>query len=220
VLRYTPATQRIDTVARVKLPDIKITESGTENNRSVRAQPVPLSASDSWAVAPNGAVAVIRSGDYHVEWMSGAGAPRRGQPVAVRPVRIGTAEKNEWIDDQMLRGGIGMSVSMENGQRTVSMSRGRTGSRPDPSTYDWPETKPLFDATSPRVDPRGRVWVRRNLVAGQPPLYDVFGADGAHTGSVTFPAGRTLVGFGARGLYAVHADEDGLQTLERYALPL
>ena len=37
---------------------------------------------------------------------------------------------------------------------------------------------------------------------------------------MTFPARRTLIGFGARSLYAVEVDEDGQHLIERYAVPL
>ena len=70
------------------------------------------------------------------------------------------------------------------------------------------------------MDASGRVWVRRLGAAGEPVMYDVFGKDGNLAGSVTFPARRTLIGFGARSLYAVEVDEDGQHAIERYALPL
>ena len=41
-------------VARVKTPDVDRQESGGENSRSVRVRPIPLAASDGWAVNANG----------------------------------------------------------------------------------------------------------------------------------------------------------------------
>jgi hypothetical protein len=51
-------------------------------------------------------------------------------------------------------------------------------------------------------------------------VFDVFGRDGNHLASVTFPAGRSLVGFGAASLYAVNVDDDGQYFLERYRMPI
>jgi hypothetical protein len=113
-----------------------------------------------------------------------------------------------------------MQVEDNNGQRSVSFGRNRPQQEPSTAGYKWPTAKPPFEPGSLRMDPRGRVWVRRYRAAGEPTLYDVFGADGNHAGSVTFPARRTLVGFGARGLYAVEVDDDGQYWIERYALPL
>ncbi|MCC6317564.1 MAG: hypothetical protein IT361_07725 [Gemmatimonadaceae bacterium] len=205
-------------VARIKTPDVDRQESGSENARQVQIRPIPLAASDGWAVNAEGEVVVLRTGDYHAEWL---GATRRvGAPVRVARATIGDAEKREWVNQQMLSGGISMQVEDNNGQRIVSFGRARPTREPNTSGYRWPATKPPFDPASLRVDGASRVWVRRHRPAGEPVWYDVFGRDGNLVGSVTFPARRTLVGFGARHLYAVEIDGDGQYTIERYALPL
>jgi hypothetical protein len=58
------------------------------------------------------------------------------------------------------------------------------------------------------------------LRAAQPNHYDVFGSDGRLLASLSLPRNRRIAGFGARSLYVVHYDNDGLQTLERYSMPL
>ena len=206
-------------VARLKSPDLDRQESGSANARQVRIRPIPLSASDTWGVAADGRLAVFRSGDYHMEWI-GNGPTKVGAPVKTTRVKIGTAEKKEWVSQQMLSGGINMQVQEENGRRTMSFGRARPTEEPDTEGYKWPALKPYFESGAVRIDAAGRAWVRRLREAGQLPLYDVFGADGALVGSVTFPKGRTLLGFGAKGLYAADVDDDGVYTLERYALPL
>ncbi|MBC7896255.1 MAG: hypothetical protein H7066_12645 [Cytophagaceae bacterium] len=206
-------------VARVKTPDVDRQESGGENSRSIQIRPIPLAASDGWAVNADGEVVVLRTGDYHAEWIGTAGR-RAGAPVPVSRARIGEAEKKEWVTQQMLSGGVQMQVEDNNGQRTVSFGRNRPQQEPSTADYKWPATKPAFDAGSLRMDASGRVWVRRLRAAGEPVMYDVFGKDGHLAGSVTFPARRTLVGFGTRSLYAVEVDDDGQYSIERYALPL
>lgn len=220
------AVQRVDTrgtgaqpVGRIKTPDLDRQESGSESAREVRIRPIPLSASDGWAVNGKGELAIARTGNYQVEWHA-SGAVRRGTPVDVPRARIGTAEKQEWVNQQMLSGGVTMNVEDNNGQRSVSFGRGRPTQEPSTDGYKWPAAKPPFEPGSLRVDAAGRLWVRRYRAAGEPTLYDVFGADGNLVASVTFPARRTLLGFGARALYAVEVDDDGQYTLERYALPL
>lgn len=206
-------------VARVKTPDVDRQESGGENSRSIQIRPIPLAASDGWAVNADGEVVVLRTGDYHAEWIAASGK-KAGAPVPVTRARIGNAEKKEWVAQQMLSGGINMQVEDNNGQRTVSFGRNRPQQEPSTEGYKWPANKPPFEAGSLRVDATGRVWVRRLRAAGEPVMYDVFGKDGNLAASVTFPARRTLVGFGARSLYAVEVDDDGQYTVERYALPL
>jgi hypothetical protein len=219
LMRFDPKSGTAQAVARVKTPDLDRQESGGENSRSVRIRPVPLSASDGWAVAPNGDVVLARSGMYRVDWVTN-GTVRSGAPLAVTRARIGDAEKKEWVQQQMLNGGITMQVEDNNGQRSMSFGRARPQQEPSTEGYKWPATKPPFDAGSLRIDPTGRVWVRRLGAAISPRLYDVFSAAGAHQATVTFPAGRVLLGFGAAGLYAAEVDEDGQYFLERYAMPL
>lgn len=206
-------------VARVKTPDVDRQETGGENSRSIQIRPIPLAARDAWAVNADGEVVVLRNGDYHAEWV-GASGKRVGAPVQVSRARIGDAEKKEWVTQQMLSGGIQMQVEDNNGQRSVSFGRNRPQQEPSTSGYKWPAAKPAFDPGSLRMDASGRVWVRRYRAAGEPVMYDVFGKDGNLAGSVTFPSRRTLVGFGAKSLYAVEVDDDGQYSIERYALPL
>jgi hypothetical protein len=208
-------------VGRIKTPDVERQESGGEDARQIRIRPIPLSTSDGWAVNARGDVAIVRSGAYRVEWYTAAGgAARSGAPVHVQRARIGDAEKKEWVNQQMLSGGVSMQVEDDNGRRSVSFGRRRPSQAPSTDGYRWPASKPPFDATSVRIDATGRIWVRRYRPAGEPPMYDVFGADGNRIGGVTFPAGRVLLGFGARALFAALIDDDGQHTLERYALPL
>jgi hypothetical protein len=208
-------------VARVKAPDFARSESGSENAREVRIRPVPLAGGDGWAVAGSGTIAVARVGQYRVDWRDPNGTQRAGPAIAHDRVRVGTAEKNEWVTQQQLTGGVGMEVEDRNGEVSVSFARNRPG-RGGPSTEGlaWPEYKPPFDNASLVVDRSGRVWVQRHLPAGRPPQYDVVGPDGNLLATVSFPVRRRLVGFGARGLFVTATDDDGLQRVELYAVPV
>lgn len=220
VMRYDPSSRAIDSIARVKAPDFDRAESGSASAREVRIRPVPLAGGDGWAVGATGAVALARVGDYRVDWTQPDGTMRRGTAVRYDRVRVGSAEKKEWAQQQQLSGGVGMQVEDNNGRVSVSFARNRPGQSPETDGLKWPDFKPPFDNATLVVDRAGRVWVQRHLVAGRAPQYDVFGPDGVLTATVSFPANRRLVGFGAAGLYAIAVDDDGLQTLERYALPL
>ncbi|MBK8249713.1 MAG: hypothetical protein IPK85_20285 [Gemmatimonadetes bacterium] len=219
IMRFDPKAGTAQAVAKAKTPDLDRQESGGANSRQVRIRAIPLSATDGWAVAPNGDVAVARSGMYRMDWVSN-GVTRSGPAVAATRAKIGEAEKREWVQQQMLTGGISMNVEDNNGQRTMSFGRARPQQEPSTDEYKWPATKPFFEANSLRIDATGRVWVRRLGPANAPRQYDVFNTSGAHVATVNFPAGRVLLGFGASALYAAEVDEDGQYFLERYALPL
>lgn len=221
VLRYDPATSRTDTIVLVKGPTIVRTESGGEDNRQVRIRPVPFAGGDGWAVAATGAVAVARTGQYRVDWVTPTGQRRHGSPVSHDRVRIGNAEKEEWTAFQQLVGGVGMRMENNDGRVSVSFARNRGGQAAATDGLQWPDYKPPFDNVSARVDPLGRLWVLRHgrALRGALNRYDVFGSDGALVRSYTLARNQRVVGFGARSVYVVSFDDDGLQTLERHALP-
>jgi hypothetical protein len=215
IARYDRASGAMDTVARVKLPEMKQTTGGGANNQMVMISPVPLSPEDAWAVAWDGRVAVARSGDYHVEWIHPDGSVVRGAPTEYEPVRIRGADKEEWAEN--LSGGINIGImASAGGERRISMSRGGGGDGPDLDSLEWPDHKPAFLSNGVWVTPEGDVWVQRHVSAGEPVQFDVFGADAELKGKVTLPAGRNVVGIGKSAVYVVRTDELGLQWLEMY----
>lgn len=216
VVRWDRAKEKYDTVAKLKLADVKTRTSGGPNNRNVSMQPVPYSPEDVWAVAPDGRIAIARAADYRLEWRSPAGATVRGPAVSWKPVPIRDAEKREYAAD--LRNGISVSVTSENGRMSMRMGRGGRRDADDQiPDLEWPAGKPAFRAV--RIAPDGNAWVERSVAAGAPREYDVFGPDGKVRGKVVLPAGRRLVGFGKGALYLREVTVDELQFLEKYKLP-
>lgn len=224
VFRLDLDSEALDSVGRVKLPDVTRQESGGLNNQNVQVTQIPLSPADAWGVAGDGRLVVARAGDYHVDWIDGDGSVTSGPSIPYEPVEIDLAEKRLWRDGRSESGGgLGMEVGIENGAVSVRVSRGG-GSRDDDEAlegYPWPEVKPAFyGGTIPvLVDGRGRAWVRRHCEAGEFPRYDVFGGSGEREMTVELPMGRRVVSLSGARLYAVHMDEYGLQFLERYRLP-
>lgn len=208
------------TVARFKLPDQRTNRSGGAQNQNVRVEPLPLTLEDAWGVAGDGWVVIARSRDYHVEWIAPNGTRRAGPPVRWDPVRVGNAEKDEYLAEAGRGGGIAVSLTVENGRPSMSLQRGgaATAAR-DAASYTWPERLPPFYGGRIPVDQQGRAWVRRRVRAGAPTTYDVFDRTGARVTTVTLEPGRRIAGFGATSVYVVAHDEFDLAYLERYALP-
>ncbi len=220
VLRLGAAGGAPSEVARIKTREFTSRTSGGANERNVSISPIPLSATDVWAVAPDGSLAIARAGERRVDWVAPDGTVQRGAPIELPPVRIGRAEKEEWAADQVSSGGgVTLRVEEVNGRRSMSMARGGGGD-PDLDALTWPEAKAPWVGGSGQIDHEGRFWVRRSLPAGEPALYDVFDRAGAPVAQVRLGEGRQLVGFGAGTLYAVHLDAFDLKILERYDLPL
>lgn len=214
VVRFDRSTSALDTVAFVKVAPPAVQTSGGANNQNVRMMPRPFPASDGWAVAPDGRLAIVRAADYRLEWVTPVGRVR-GQPVAVRPVPIRAAEREEWAAS--VGGGLSIGVENRNGEITTTFRRGRPGAQqPDLSGLEWPARKPPFVSANVFATPEGEVWVERSVAAGAPREYDVFDRQGALTARYILQPARRVVGFGNGTVYVVRTDEDDLQYLERY----
>lgn len=221
IVRWNGATGAADTVARIKLQDVTESTSTGAGQVEVRAMPVPLSPEDGWAVSSDdGRVAVVSVADYSVAWVQPDGTVVRGPATPWEPIRIRAADKEQWVRDLSSRG-LMMMVTNENGQIRTRMRRGgpSPGDAPDIERFEWPETKPPFDATSVRVAPTGQLWVGRHVAAGDRPEYDVFDEAGRRVEIVRLPEGRALVGFGRESVYLARRDDLDFQWLERYPLP-
>jgi hypothetical protein len=217
IMRWDRATGAIDTLAQVKLPGRNVTRGGRGNERMVRMLPIPMSPQDDWAVGRDGRVALVRSADYHVEWIQSEGRSVRGSVNRYRPVTIGQAEKEVWME-QLAASGLSISVSIENGRRSMTFGRCRGGRQTPVDEYQWPDAMPAFRAGGTWVTPDGHVWVERYTEAGADPVFDVFDADAEFVEQVIFPTGARVVGFGRGAVYVVRSDEFDLQWLERYRL--
>jgi hypothetical protein len=204
-------------VARIKLADVTERTSGEPNNMQQEVRPVPLSPEDGWAVGPDGSVAVVRAADYRVEWVRPDGEVVVGPAMPFEPVPVKQADKEAWAEE-LAANGMMMMVTNENGAMNASMRRGG-GRTPPVDRFEWPEVKPPFAPGSVRVDAQGLAWVERHVPAGEPPVLDVFDAEGHHIGAVTIPARSSLRGFGDGTLYVTRWDDLGFQWLERYDRP-
>lgn len=215
VLRWDRSRDRIDTLGKIKVPSIQSATSGSANARSFVMRVQPFSPQDDWSVSGDGQVAVVRVGDYHVEWWKPAGQRVSGPAVAYQKVAVSQADKDRFkAASGNPRGGFRM---------TVEGSGGRAGGAPPPapslSEPDWPQFKPAFRDGTSQVAPDGSLWVQRYGAADAPLVYDVFDASGRLARQVAMPKGARLVGFGARGIYVATTTEDELETLARYPRP-
>ncbi len=203
VLRLDAATQRVDTVARLRAPERTVQQAGDNMtfSRSVVGSPA-----DGWGVAPDGRVAVVRAVPYRVDWYSPTGRITRGPSIAYDPEPMTDADKAAF----RARSSGGTQVG-------VSGTAGSVSANDIPITFA--STKPPFDPTGVLVTPAGRVWVKRNGVLGAPQtVYDVFDGAGRRVDRVSLPAGARIVGFGASAVYVSEGDGPSSTSLAKYRL--
>ena len=222
VLRIDRGTRSTETAAMVKLQERISRTTGGANDRNVSIESVPLSPEDAWGVASDGTLVAARAGEARVEWIDPAGRAVRGPVIPGEGVRIGTAEKEEWLRDQSRSGG-GVSVMMqiENGAVSTNLSRGGGGDgrTREIDQYTWPDRTPVFRAGRIPVDGLGRAWVARHVPAGGAATYDIFDRSGTRVATYELAPGVRVVGFGASSVYAVSYDDFDLNYLQRYPLP-
>lgn len=217
ILQWERSSGTIDTVGMVKLRERVRSESGSANNRNVSIRPVPMSPQDAWAVGLDGAIAVVRSDSYRLEWIMPDGRVVRGPANAYKPIKIRQADKEAYIDEQA-RNALGVMMEAENGQVRTTFSRGRIGRQQNIDNYEWPDVMPAFRANRVFVAPNGEAWVQRYASAGSPAHYDVFNRAAQLVRTVVLPEGREVVALGERAVYVTWPDEFDLIWLEKYAL--
>ena len=207
VVRWDRASGATDTVARVKAPATMMVSDGMMQ----MVRPRPLAAVDDWAVAPDGALGIARSADYHVEWLRG-GTATKGAAVSYEPVPVAPADVE--AVNRIEANPRGRIVTGPNGQPSMQ----EMPPPPVSAASDFPKVKPPFHGASAHVAPDGSLWVRRSRAAEDAPMYDVFDGSGAHVRQVTLPIGSRIAAIGARGIYLERIAEGGAR-LERHPVP-
>jgi hypothetical protein len=209
LLRFDPSRGVLETLALLKVPELPPPPlPGGEGFRGKAAEP-----QDDWAVGRDGSVAIVRSRDYSVEWLTPGGATTAGSAHGYQPVRIGDQEKAMWLGEQ-----AGSNVGMRTGQTgTVAVFRsGRENHSSLINMYDWPRVLPPMKPGRTMVAPNGEAWVERYTAAGEAPLVDRFDRSGRRAAQLRLPPGRRVAGFGKGVVFLVLTDEVGLQWVERH----
>jgi hypothetical protein len=185
----------VDTIAQLAVegrrgPVSTVTTPGLGRGISVRR--IPLSSSETPVLLFDGWVAVVRLGPYRVDWRAPDGRWTLGRPLPVRSVRMTEAEKAAYVARN-------------------SWSRNAT---------DWPAELPPFEnPLTLLASPDGRVLVKRLRTLAEPGTrYDVIDRAGNRVTQIVLPANEHILGFGARSVYIVVTDDDGLQRLRRHPL--
>jgi hypothetical protein len=224
IIRFDRGTQRLDTLAYVKLAasNTQIQGSGSNNMRVMVGGANPLAPRDEWAVFPDGRVAIVRANTYHVDFIMPDGTKRSGQRIAYTPVRMNAAEirHEEGLRNAARANQMSIQMNNNNGNitRSATMGPGANAQPLEPLT-DWPDVKPPFRSgmSSVLARPNGELWVRRTENAqARGTLYDVITPQGTVAFQVRIQDGWTLVGFGANTIYTTRKDEDDLVYLQRH----
>jgi hypothetical protein len=204
IVRANFETRLVDTLAVVRVSNGEIgTTMRMEGSRlTARTTRQPLPTTDSWVALPDGAVAIVRGSDYHVDWINTDGSKTSTPKLSFDWRRITEEEKLHIIDSL---------TKVEAKLRILRDSLIGTGALVYPpgvpavltefvSPKELPDYYPPVRDGMTQADPDGNVWILPNtsLSARGGLLYDVVNRNGDHF-RVQLPPGCALSGLGAHG---------------------
>ncbi|MDQ6690884.1 MAG: hypothetical protein M3Z18_10280 [Gemmatimonadota bacterium] len=74
LVRFDLATRKLDTVTWFKTPKINFSvRQSPDGGVRIVSNMNPLPQGDDWAVLPDGTIALVRAGDFHVDWVGAQG---------------------------------------------------------------------------------------------------------------------------------------------------
>jgi hypothetical protein len=214
IVRFDPRSNGVDTLSVLKG---STPPPHPEYSPEPRIPMVIFSPQDVWGASSDGAIAIVRSGDYHVEWIMPDGTRIKGPRVPFDVVTVSESEKTAYARRFTERSNVGgkgggmqaSSADMMTPEAIARLVKATT----------WAEKKGAFTDAAPIMAADGTVWVERSGPVGSAPLFDVFNRKGERTRSVQLAKGRRLAAVGKATVYAISVDSDGLEHLELYGLP-
>lgn len=99
LVRFDLATRKVDTATFFKTPKINLTVTQSPDG-GIRVNPTtnPLPQGDDWALLPDGTIALVRTKDYHVDWLSSDGTITASPKIPFQWERLSDEAKVAFID--------------------------------------------------------------------------------------------------------------------------
>jgi hypothetical protein len=223
IVRADPNSTSVDTLGLILLPPTKRIRTSLGNGGSSSYTAVnPLPLTDDWALLPDGTVAFIRGSDYHIDWVS-PDETKSSSPKMPFDWRRVTEEEKQRMLDSAKKAYDDRIANAPPPRPTVGIGgivRPPAPPRPfagvDPA--DMPDYYPPIRAGQARVDREGNIWIlpTTSTIGSAGVVYDVVNRTGEVFERVEIPAGRSIVGFGPRGIvYMMPQSNQGNPRLER-----
>jgi hypothetical protein len=191
----------------------------TQDNQNITQHWVldPMAVGDEWAMLSDGTIAIVRSQDYHIDWVDPDGTRRSTPKMPFDWKRLTDAEKQAKLDSlQPALDTARASNPPETRQGPVGPFKLSREFEPL-SRGKLPDYEPPIGPGSVRADLDGNLWIvpRTSAAAKGGLLYDVVNRKGEIVERVQFPKGVALVGFGPGGVVYLNRVEGNAGFLER-----
>jgi hypothetical protein len=177
----------------------------------------PMPQTDAWVVAHDGRIGILSAAEYRLRWYRNGALVETGPPVPYTPLRLTNADREAFRARKALEPMSGVSASGPPGAMPLMGIERARQSFPDSL---FPEVMPPFEVDGAMLTPGGDIWVKRTGPARETSSrLDILDSSGKLRGVVKLPPRTKLLALGREWLYLINSDDNGLQTLERYAYP-
>lgn len=198
LIRGNFETRAVDTLATIRTPSFgSMTQTLNGNTPSGKITFHPLHVFDDWSVLSDGTIAIVRSQDYHIDWIDPDGSRRSTPKMPFDWRRLTDDEKQHYADSTK----AWLQHAIDSAFKTIPAGQ----KPPFIPTIDVSPLSEIPDYLSPigavRPDLDGHLWVlpATSRYARNGLLYDVVNRNGEIIERVQLPPGRTLEGFGPNG---------------------
>jgi hypothetical protein len=222
IIRVDAEARSADTITYIKAtpPSRSTAAVDPDGVRRVTLYPQTYDFSDEWGLLSDGTIAIVRSGNYHLEFIHQDGTRTSAPPVKWAFVRLGDDRKQALVDS-LTRAAAQADTMAMNNFKTSNPTGRMTRQTVVPTVADFPDYLPAIVAQAARPDRMARLWVREyTATAGTPendrPIYDVIDRSGAIIDRVQLPEGRLISGFGPDGSVYLTGKFGAGVVVERY----
>ncbi|HWH50687.1 MAG TPA: hypothetical protein VN651_04030 [Gemmatimonadaceae bacterium] len=242
VVRVDLATHAFDTLAFIRIANTKqiLHVDADGYLQSIESQRNPIPIVDSWTVMPDGAVAIVRGRDYHVDWLDASGhwtsSPKmpfdwqrvdetRKLALIDSTVRAEEARNAEFAKRRAEMNAAPAAAGGGSGGRGSGRGGGRGGGGrggiPIPEIVGHidasalPDYIPPFTRGAVEPDADGHLWIKTSALVDGRPVYDVVNREGVLIDRVVLPPYRSIAGFGPGVAYLAVKDPSAVVHLER-----
>jgi len=213
-------TKKADTIALFRIPRTVVTIAEDSDGRfrtTVKKHLLPTV--DDWTILPDGSLALIRGGDFHIDWIGQNGKRSSSGKIPFLWRRLTEGAKVAFIDSVRFAADTAIAAQEI---RLAERFYGTGIEPPEPiepeygSPSDLPDSFPAFEPNSTQADPYGIIWIRTTQRVNGRPVYYLLNRKGTVIDRLQLPSGRTIAGFGRNHMvYLAHIDPTGGVRLER-----
>jgi hypothetical protein len=234
IVRANFDTRMVDTLGRVKLPDGVVETDTMINDRLIITRIInPLKTVDEWAVLSNGAIAFVRGGDYHVDFLQTEGKFLKGPKLPFDWKRLSDRDKQALIDsaraahEAEARDTLAMPevvsaaalMAAQTGGARLSKSTAPKMIKLEAPISEIADYWPPIRQGAAKSDHDTNLWILPTTTAQSKAgelIYDVVNNKGELFERVRVPAGKSIAGFGKKGVvYLMRLDGTAGWVLER-----